>query len=177
MGLFGDSKRTQTTQTTNYNTSVGLEGEGNLAVVGNGNTLTDNGAITAALAFAETQGELMRDAVAETLGVASGALESGVAYGRNAFAFADNALTEYRGITRDGLQYAADIFGEARESIDQATAASQSTIGQTVAALNGIVTEARQSESGKLIELAGYALAAIAAIAILPGLLKGARNG
>lgn len=111
MGLFGGSKRTNTTTTNTLNQQVGFEGsgDGSISLVGDANrvSVTDLGAIEQATSLAVQTAEVLRDSVAETLGVARQAIEAGVGFGRTAYEYAGTVVEGYRGITERGLDEAS----------------------------------------------------------------------
>lgn len=119
MGLFGGSKRTNTTKTTSYNQQVGVEGLDGQAssIVGDGNSIrfTDLGAIAQATELAGQTAEVLRDSVAEVLGVARSAIDAGVGFGRSAYEIAGTAVEGYRGITNRGLDEASRAIEFAAE--------------------------------------------------------------
>jgi len=129
-------------------------------------------AMRAAVDLAEIQAEANRDTIIEALGVSRAAIEAGVGFGRANLEIARSISDDYRGITRESLDFALNLFGQARDTIAEITADSRSALGASLAsnaqALAGAVTEANTSNDARLNQLAQMAFLAVAAVVVLP---------
>ena len=178
-----ENKPKSTQTTSNVVTNLNIQDTDGVTVVGDGNTVTDFGAINAALDIG-IEALRMGDANLRTASDLAGrGLDTALDATRSALDFSDSVVSSNESIARDSIQHIADFGGVALgESLDFARdvfeGAGNALKDVTQTNLEGLTSLARQtSESAddRVSRVAMYAFAAIAAVFVLPAIFKGAK--